>query len=105
MTIKRDLLLKRVIDAKHNDFVKIVNLADERIYIQSAFSIPDAEKRRQETHSLTHIGDSFRKVVIVGDTRESPWRNENGIIFMSLAQFLLDPHSIEPLEPLGPAAY
>ena len=24
MTIKRDLLLKRVIDAKHNDFVKII---------------------------------------------------------------------------------
>jgi len=24
MTIRRDLLLKRVIDAKHNDFVKII---------------------------------------------------------------------------------
>ena len=24
MTIKRDLLLKRIIDAKHNDFVKII---------------------------------------------------------------------------------
>lgn len=24
MTIRRDLLLKRIIDAKHNDFVKII---------------------------------------------------------------------------------
>jgi len=77
------------------DFV--LNKASERIYVQSAFAIPDAEKRKQETYSLSHIGDSFRKVVIVGDTRESPWRNEQGIIFMSLAQFLLEPKSLKTL--------
>ena len=82
---------------KMNEVDFVLNKASERIYVQSAFSIPDEEKRRQETYSLTHIGDSFRKVVIVGDTRESPWRNEHGIIFMSLAQFLLDPHSLETL--------
>ena len=45
---------------------KTVNRGYARIYIQSAWMIPDAEKMAQETFSLKHTGDNFRKVVIDG---------------------------------------
>lgn len=77
------------------DFV--VNKADERIYIQSAYVLPDQEKRAQETFSLRHVGDSFRKVVITSNLREKPWRDENGIVFIGAMTFLLDPKSLETL--------
>ena len=77
------------------DFV--VNLADIRIYIQAAYAIPDPEKRAQETFSLRHVGDSFRKVVITGNLHEKTWRDENGITFMGIVPFLINPHSLETL--------
>ncbi|MBO7684657.1 MAG: ATP-binding protein [Kiritimatiellae bacterium] len=77
------------------DFV--VNKGDLRIYIQSAWNIPDCEKREQETFSLRHIGDNFRKIVVTGDPYEKPWTDRNGITFMGLKAFLLDLHSIETL--------
>ena len=77
------------------DFV--INKASERIYIQSAFSIPDSAKREQETYSLRHVRDSFRKIVITGDPYERPWMDKNGITFMGLKAFLLDPNSLETL--------
>ena len=77
------------------DFV--VNNASERIYIQSAFAIPDSAKREQETFSLRHTGDSFRKIVVTGDPYEKPWMDESGITFMGIVPFLLNPHSLETL--------
>ena len=77
------------------DFV--VNKADTRIYIQSAYAIPDPQKRAQEIFSLQHITDNFRKVVITGDPYEKPWMDDNGITFMGIMSFLLDPHSLEKL--------
>ena len=77
------------------DFV--VNRFSERVYIQSAWMIPDEEKRRQETFSLAHTGDSFRKIVVTGDPYEKPWMDESGITFMGIVPFLLDPHSLETL--------
>jgi len=77
------------------DFV--VNKASERIYIQSAFAIPDAAKREQETYSLRHVRDSFRKIVITGNPHEAPWMDTNGITFMGLKAFLLDPKAIETI--------
>ena len=75
----------------------IVNLADERIYIQSAYAIPDSEKRAQETFSLRHVSDNFRKVVITGNLHEKPWHDDNGITFIGIVPFLLDPKSLETL--------
>lgn len=77
------------------DFV--INKASERIYVQSAFSIPDPGKREQETYSLRHVRDSFRKIVITGDPYERPWMDRNGITFMGLKAFLLNPRSLETL--------
>ncbi len=68
------------------DFV--VNKADERLYIQSAFSLPDHEKVRQEEASLLNVPDGFRKIVIVGDRGLSNYDDE-GILLLSLRDFLL----------------
>ena len=69
------------------DFV--VNRGDERFYIQSALSIDDPEKKKQEIESLIRIPDSFRKIVVVKDYMKS-WRDENGIQYVGVEQFLLD---------------
>ena len=69
------------------DFV--ANRGDKRFYIQSALSIDDAEKRAQETNSLSRINDSFRKIVVVKDNIE-PWQDDNGIQYIGVEQFLLD---------------
>lgn len=69
------------------DFV--VNRGDERCYIQSALSIDDPDKKAQEIASLIRIPDSFRKIVVVKDYMK-PWRDENGIQYVGVEQFLLD---------------
>lgn len=69
------------------DFV--VNKGVERIYIQSAYRMPTEEKVEQELRSLKQIGDSFRKLVIVGDDIHRKV-DENGIMTISLLDFLLD---------------
>jgi uncharacterized protein len=68
------------------DFV--VNKADERLYLQSAFSLPDHEKVEQEEASLLNVPDGFRKIVIVGNRSHSNYDDE-GILLLSLQEFLL----------------
>ena len=68
------------------DFV--VNRADERIYIQSAYMLPTQEKADQEQASLLHIPDGFRKMIIVGDRYDSNF-NDNGIQMVGIFDFLL----------------
>lgn len=74
------------------DFV--CNKYSELIYIQSAFSIPDEEKMRQECASLDRINDSFKKIIITMD-RAKPWRNEKGYLILNLFDFLLDEDSLK----------
>lgn len=76
------------------DFV--VNKGAERIYIQSAFRMPTEDKVVQEKRSLLNTNDNFRKIIIVGDDIKRK-TDEQGIITMSLYEFLLDPHSIDRL--------
>ena len=73
------------------DFV--VNRGDERYYIQSALSIDDLDKKEQEIASLIRIPDSFRKIVVVKDYVK-PWRDENGIQYVGIEDFLLDENLI-----------
>jgi uncharacterized protein len=68
------------------DFV--VNKADERLYIQSAFSLPNQEKVIQEEASLLNTHDNFRKIIIIGDRTLSNYDNK-GILLLSLHDFLL----------------
>lgn len=74
------------------DFV--CNKADERIYVQSAFTLPTTDKRIQEERPLVNIADSFRKVIITADNTLSH-RDENGVLILGLRDFLLDADSIE----------
>ena len=69
------------------DFV--VNRGDERYYIQSVLSIGDPDKREQEIASLLRIPDSFKKIVVVKDYIK-PWRDEHGIQYVGIEDFLLD---------------
>ena len=69
------------------DFV--VNKGDKRLYIQSALSIADPEKKEQEIASLKRIPDSFAKIVVVRDYLK-PQQDENGITYVGIEQFLLN---------------
>ena len=74
------------------DFV--CNQASKRYYIQSAFAIPNKEKMEQEQKSLVNINDNFKKIIIVKDDINL-WRNEQGILIISLEEFLLNPNSLD----------
>lgn len=74
------------------DFV--CNRADERVYVQSAFSIPTTEKRLQEERPLRNVGDGFRKVIVTKDNVVRH-HDENGVLIMGLQEFLMDARSIE----------
>ena len=70
------------------DFV--CNKGSERIYIQSAYKMPDVEKMEQEKRSLKLVDDSFRKIIVVGEHTKT-WSDENGIQIVSIYEFLLNP--------------
>lgn len=70
------------------DFV--CNKGSERIYIQSAYKMPDVEKMEQEKRSLKLVDDSFRKIIVVGEHTKS-WSDEKGIQIVSIYNFLLNP--------------
>lgn len=72
----------------------IANKGNNKYYIQSAFNMPMAEKIEQEERPLLKINDSFKKFIIVKDYIKRS-RDENGIITMSVFDFLLDINSLE----------
>ena len=74
------------------DFV--CNKGSNRYYIQSAYAIPTKEKMEQEENSLIKIDDFFKRIIIVQNDIKL-WRNEKGIVIMSLKQFLLDENSLD----------
>lgn len=69
------------------DFV--INRGNDRYYIQSALSIADPEKKKQEIASLLKIPDSFKKMVVVKDYLK-PWKDDNGIQYVGIENFLRD---------------
>ncbi len=69
------------------DFV--CNMGSSRCYIQSAFSIPDEEKRQQETASLRKIDDAFKKVIITHDPVPAQY-DDHGILTVNIFDFLLE---------------
>lgn len=71
----------------------IANKGSLKYYIQSAYSLPSDSKIRQEKSSLLNINDSFKKIIIVKDVIK-PQRDENGIVSISLYDFLLDENSL-----------
>lgn len=74
------------------DFV--CNLGSFRCYIQSAYSLPDAEKRMQEIRPFRKIDDSFKKIIVTSDLVQ-PTYDEYGILTVNIYDFLLDPSFLE----------
>ena len=72
----------------------IANQGNNKIYIQSALEIRTAEKKDQEEKSLLKVFDFFKKIIIVRDNIKRT-RDENGIVTMSIYDFLLDQNSLE----------
>ena len=72
----------------------IVNKGRKKLYIQSAYRLPDAAKRDQEIRGLRWIPDSFGKLVIV-DGVQPFYTDEYGISYISLMDFMLKPELIQ----------
>lgn len=83
---------KQIRKALEIDFV--ANLGSQRYYIQSALSMPTPEKQIQEKTSLINVADSFKEIIIVKDIVNVK-RDENGIVTMSIYDFLLKENSLD----------
>ncbi|MBP3228904.1 MAG: ATP-binding protein [Bacteroidaceae bacterium] len=83
---------KRTASLYEIDFV--INTTRKRIYIQSALNVDTPEKRAQETFSMKHTGDSFRKIILLDGNRK-PWTDEDGITYVGVIPFLLGEIDVE----------
>ncbi len=72
----------------------ICNKGSKKYYIQSAYTLGTEEKMEQEIRPFKKINDSFKKIVITSNTPR-PFYNEDGILMMSVFDFLLKPDSLE----------
>ena len=85
--------VSRIIDGKRKssqyeiDFV--VNLGNNKVYIQSALHIDSPEKKAQETFSLRNTGDFFKKIVVL-DGNSKLWTDEDGVTYVGVIPFLLE---------------
>lgn len=73
--------------AREIDF--IASKGGKRVYIQSAFALPDEEKTTQELRPFALTGDSFPKIIVRKDVRKR-WYDDNGVLNIGLTEFLLD---------------
>ena len=67
----------------------IVNKQNEKVYIQSAYAMPDESKAEHESKPLRMTGDSFRKIIVRADASHR-WFDDNGILNINAIDFLLD---------------
>ena len=74
------------------DFV--CNTGNNRYYIQSALNLSTHEKTVQESRSLNHIRDNFKKIILVKD-QIKPWRTDDGILVLDIFDFLMDKNSLD----------
>lgn len=72
----------------------IARLGSAKYYIQSAFSMDEEMKRRQEERPLLAVNDSFKKIIVTGRNQKL-WRNEQGITTIGVREFLLEEKSLE----------
>lgn len=73
--------------AREIDF--IASAGGKKIYIQSAFALPDDSKAEQELRPFSIIGDSFPKIIVRKDIRKR-WYDDNGVLNIGLIEFLLN---------------
>ena len=77
--------------AREIDFVAVKG--NRKVYVQSAFALPDEEKAAQELKPLSLTGDSFPKVIIRKDIRKR-WYDDSGVLNIGLVDFLLDVEAV-----------
>ena len=94
VVVKRSRTEEGVQEKKQLEIDFVANMGSKRYYIQSAFSLPEAEKRAQEKASLINVNDSFKKIIIVKDVVK-PLYDDDGILTMSIFDFLLNESSLE----------
>ena len=94
VVVKRNRTKEGVQEKKQLEVDFVANMGSKRYYIQSAFSLPDTDKRAQEKASLINVKDSFKKIIIVKDVVK-PFHDNDGVLTMSVYDFLLNEHSLE----------
>lgn len=70
------------------------NRGSERIYLQPAYDIPNAEKLAQKQLPLDKIDVSFKKVIVAGRPVERLY-GKTGVLMLGLYDLLLDPASLK----------
>lgn len=90
--VKQKTISNTTIKQLEIDFV--CNKGSKRYYIQSAYAIPDQAKMEQEQRPLTLTGDFFKKIIITKDAPAS-YYNDDGVLVMSVYDFLLNEGSLE----------
>ena len=73
--------------AREIDF--IARLGGKKVYIQSAYALPDEEKAEAENKPFSLTGDSFPKIIVRHDIRKR-WYDDKGILNIGIIDFLLD---------------
>ncbi len=69
------------------------NQGSKRYYIQSDLYLDTRDKTIQESRSLDHINDNFKKIIIKDVLK--PWRTETGILVLGVFDFLLSQGSLD----------
>lgn len=72
----------------------ICSKGSKKYYIQSAYLLETEEKTAQELRPLLKIPNSFKKIIITSNTPK-PFYNEEGILIMSVYDFLLNAKSLD----------
>ena len=93
-TDRKDVNNKDIYAVKTLEVDFIATKGDLKYYIQSALSLSDEDKIRQEKRSLLNIDDSFKKIIITKNGLNIH-RDDKGIITIDLFDFLVDKDSLE----------
>ncbi len=72
----------------------ICSKGSKKYYIQSAYLLETEEKTAQEIRPFLKVNDSFKKIVVTSNTPK-PFYTEEGILMMSVYDFLLNPESLD----------
>lgn len=79
---------------KYYEIDFVATLGSKKYYIQSAYDIPDEDKRNQETRPFDRVPDSFKKIIVVRNPIVSRY-SDKGYLIISLFDFLLNQNSLE----------
>lgn len=69
------------------DFV--ITTRNKKFYIQSAYAMPDEQKRNSEIKPFLMTKDAFQKIIVRADTI-GLWYDNDGILNINIIDFLLD---------------